>query len=160
MLARTALFAYADAAQKLKLKQTMSLIRELKRRNVFRVGVAYVVTAWLLIQVTDVVLNNTAAPDWVFSVIMLVLGLGFPVVLIFAWAFEMTPEGIKREKDVDRGQSITRQTRRRPRPVHHPPDGPQAGFRHHRHPGHGPGLLHLGIPLLRGAKRKHQDFVE
>jgi TolB-like protein len=113
MLARTALFAYADAAQKLKLKQTMSLIRELKRRNVFRVGVAYVVTAWLLIQVTDVVLNNTAAPDWVFSVIMLVLGLGFPVVLIFAWAFEMTPEGIKREKDVDRGQSITRQTGRK-----------------------------------------------
>jgi TolB-like protein len=91
----------------------MSFFVELKRRNVFRVGIAYAVVAWLVLQFADVVLNNVAAPEWVFSVIMLVLGIGFPVALVFAWAFEMTPEGIKREKDVDRSQSITPQTGRK-----------------------------------------------
>jgi TolB-like protein len=91
----------------------MSFFAELKRRNVFRVGVAYVVTAWLLLQASDVVLNNVEAPGWVFRVIMLLLGIGFPLVLIFAWAFEMTPEGLKRERDVDRGQSITHKTGRK-----------------------------------------------
>ena len=85
----------------------MSLFIELKRRNVFRVGIAYLVVAWLVMQVADVVINNVGAPGWVFQIIMLVLGIGFPVVLIFAWAFEMTPEGLKKEKDVDRSQSIT-----------------------------------------------------
>ncbi len=88
----------------------MSLFNELKRRNVFRVGIAYVIVAWLVLQVADVVLNNITAPDWVFQVIMLVLGIGLPVVLVFAWAFELTPEGIKRDKDVDRSESITPQT--------------------------------------------------
>ena len=83
---------------------------ELKRRNVFRVGVAYLVTAWLLLQMADVVLGNIGTPEWVFKAILLVLGLGFPVALLFAWAFEMTPEGIKKEKDVDRSQSITQVT--------------------------------------------------
>ena len=91
----------------------MSFFDELKRRNVFRVGIAYVVVAWLVMQVADVVINNIEAPEWVFQAIMLVLGIGFPVVLIFAWAFEMTPEGIKKEKDVDRSQSITKQTGRK-----------------------------------------------
>ena len=80
----------------------MSFFNELKRRNVIRVGIAYVVVAWLTMQFADVVLNNIAAPGWVFQVIMLVLAIGFPMVLIFAWAFEMTPEGLKKEKDVDR----------------------------------------------------------
>jgi len=88
----------------------LSFFNELKRRNVFKVGVAYVVAAWLLLQVADVVINNIGAPDWVFRVILLVLGLGLPVILLFAWAFEMTPEGLKLEKDVDRSQSITTQT--------------------------------------------------
>ncbi len=88
----------------------MSLFAELKRRNVFRVGIAYVIVAWLVLQVADVILNNITAPDWVFQVIMLVLGIGLPVVLVFAWAFELTPEGIKRDKDVDRSESITPQT--------------------------------------------------
>ena len=88
----------------------MSFFEELKRRNVIRVGIAYVVVAWLVMQFADVVLNNIAAPGWVFQVIMLVLAIGFPLVLIFAWAFEMTPEGLKKEKDVDRSQSITPQT--------------------------------------------------
>jgi adenylate cyclase len=91
----------------------MSLIEELKRRNVFRVGIAYAVIAWLLLQVADVVLNNIAAPDWVFLAIMLAMGLGFPIALLFAWAFEMTPEGLKKEKEVDRSQSITGTTGRK-----------------------------------------------
>jgi adenylate cyclase len=88
----------------------MSLFNELKRRNVFRVGIAYAVVAWLVVQVADVMIDNLGAPEWVFGSILLVLGLGFPVVLVFAWAFEMTPEGLKRESEVDRSQSITPQT--------------------------------------------------
>ena len=91
----------------------MSLFNELKRRNVFRVGIAYLIVAWLVMQVADVVINNIEAPVWIFQVIMLLLGIGLPVVLIFAWAFEMTPEGIKKEKDVDRSQSITPMTGRK-----------------------------------------------
>ena len=89
------------------------LIQELKRRNVFKVGAAYVVLAWLLAQITDVFLEPFGAPDWVIKTILLVLVIGFPLALFFAWAFEMTPEGIKKEKDVDRSQSITTQTGRK-----------------------------------------------
>ena len=91
----------------------MSLFQELKRRNVFRVGIAYLITAWLVLQVSDVVLGNIVAPDWVFKTILLICALGAPVVLIFAWAFEMTPEGLKREKDVDRSRSVTHVTGRK-----------------------------------------------
>jgi TolB-like protein/Tfp pilus assembly protein PilF len=91
----------------------LSLFNELKRRNVFKVGVAYVVVAWLIIQVVDIVINNIGAPDWVFRVILLLLGIGLPVILLFAWAFEMTPEGLKREKQVDPSESITNQTGRK-----------------------------------------------
>ena len=86
------------------------LFEELKRRNVFKVGTAYVVLAWLLAQITDVFLEPFGAPDWVVKSILLVLMAGFPLALFFAWAFEMTPEGIKKEKDVDRTQSITQET--------------------------------------------------
>jgi TolB-like protein/Tfp pilus assembly protein PilF len=95
------------------LKNIMALFQELKRRNVIRVAAAYIITTWLLLQVADVVLNNIAAPEWVFKTIMLVLALGFPLAVLFAWAFEMTPEGIKKEKDVDRTQSITQVTGRK-----------------------------------------------
>ncbi|NIM69684.1 MAG: tetratricopeptide repeat protein [Xanthomonadales bacterium] len=91
----------------------MSLFAELKRRNVFKVGAAYLVMAWLVMQVADVVLNNIAAPDWVFRVILLLLGVGFLLAVFFAWAFELTPEGIKREHEVDRSRSITHQTGRK-----------------------------------------------
>jgi TolB-like protein/tetratricopeptide (TPR) repeat protein len=90
----------------------LSIFEELKRRNVIRVGVAYGIAAWFLLQISDLVLENIAAPDWVMQTIMLVLAIGFPVIVLFAWAFEMTPEGIKREKDVDRTTSITNQTGR------------------------------------------------
>jgi TolB-like protein/Tfp pilus assembly protein PilF len=91
----------------------MSFINELKRRNVIRVAIAYGVAAWFILQLSDVVLENINAPDWLMQTIMLVLAIGFPVVVIFAWAFEMTPEGIKKEKDVDRSQSITSVTGRK-----------------------------------------------
>jgi len=85
----------------------LSLFKELKRRNVFKVGIAYIVLAWLVMQVADVILNNVVAPGWVFHVLLLFLGIGFLFALFFAWAFELTPEGIKREKEVDRSLSIT-----------------------------------------------------
>jgi len=88
----------------------LSLFNELKRRNVFKVVIAYIVVAWLVMQVADVVLNNITAPGWVFQVLMLFLAIGFPFSVIFAWAFEMTPEGLKRESEVDRAQSITHET--------------------------------------------------
>jgi len=91
----------------------MSLFNELKRRNVFRVAIAYVIVAWLVMQIADVVLNNITAPDWVFQVLMLFLAVGLPIAVIFAWAFEMTAEGLKREHEVDRSQSITRHTGRK-----------------------------------------------
>ena len=85
----------------------MSLFSELKRRNVFRVAVAYVVMSWLLLQVADVLLQAFAVPDWAFRLIFLVLAIGLVPVVIFAWAFELTPEGLKREEDVDRSASVT-----------------------------------------------------
>lgn len=80
-----------------KIELALSLITELKRRNVFRVGIAYVVMAWLVVQVADVILSNIEAPSWIFQVLLLFLAVGFAVALVFAWAFELTPEGIKRE---------------------------------------------------------------
>ena len=91
----------------------MSLFDELKRRNVFRVAIAYTVTAWLVAQVAELALDSFQAPEWVIKTLLLFLALGLPFAIIFAWAFELTPEGLKREKDVDRTQSITSQTGRR-----------------------------------------------
>jgi len=91
----------------------MSFFNELKRRNVFRVGIAYLIGAWLLLQISDVVLNNIAAPGWVFKVIMLIVGIGLPIALFFAWAFELTPDGVKRESEVDRSQSNRQQSGRK-----------------------------------------------
>jgi TolB-like protein len=91
----------------------MSFFEELKRRNVVRVGVVYLIASWLLAQVADLLLENFQAPDWVIQAVLIVLLVGFPLALIFAWAFELTPEGIKKEKDVDRSQSITSVTGRK-----------------------------------------------
>jgi TolB-like protein len=88
----------------------MSFISELRRRNVFRVAIAYTVTGWLVAQVAELALDSFEAPDWVMKTILLVLVLGLPFAVLFAWAFELTPEGLKREKDVDRSASITQQT--------------------------------------------------
>jgi len=91
----------------------MSLIKELNRRNVFKVGVAYVIVTWLLLQVADVILPTFRTPDWVMQAFTFLLILGFPLALIFAWAFELTPEGIKLEKHVVREESITHATGRK-----------------------------------------------
>jgi len=91
----------------------MSFFEELKRRNVVRVGLAYVVIGWLLAQVAELAFDTFGAPDWVLKSFLFVLLLGLPLALFFAWAFEFTPEGVKREKDVDRSQSITAQTGRK-----------------------------------------------
>ena len=84
----------------------MSLIKELQRRNVFRVAAAYVVVAWLLIQVGATLEPAMHLPDWVDSVLAFFLLLGFPVALFLAWAYELTPEGLKREGEVDGDASM------------------------------------------------------
>lgn len=88
----------------------MSLFSELKRRNVFRVATAYIIVGWLLTEVLATLMPMFGVPEWVGKAVVIIVAVTFVPVLIFAWAFEMTPEGIKREKDVDRNASITSQT--------------------------------------------------
>ncbi|MCH9006017.1 MAG: hypothetical protein IH838_12115, partial [Proteobacteria bacterium] len=80
---------------------------EFKRRNVFKVGIAYLIVAWLIAQVTEIALDSFAAPDWTIKTVLFLLVIGFPLAIFFAWAFELTPEGIKLEKDIARTESIT-----------------------------------------------------
>src|SRR5205814_2104128 len=86
---------------------------ELKRRNVYKVAVAYAVVGWLLIQAASILFPTFEAPSWVMKVFVVVLVLGFPIVLIFSWAFEITPEGIKRESEVEPNKSVSRCTGRK-----------------------------------------------
>src|SRR5438105_9854018 len=86
---------------------------ELKRRNVYKVAVAYAVVAWLVIQIATQVFPFFEIPNWAVRLVVLLLILGFPVGLILAWAFEITPEGIKLEKDVAPSESITPRTGRK-----------------------------------------------
>ena len=79
----------------------------------FRVAVAYTVGAWFIAQIADLVLNNIGAPDWVIKALFLMLAIGFVIALMVAWAYEITPEGIKRERDVIRDESITHLTARK-----------------------------------------------
>ncbi len=90
----------------------MSFLDELKRRNVFRVGIAYAIASWLLLQIIDVVVPIIEAPEWVSKAILLLIAVGFPLALLFAWAFELTAEGLKFERDVDRSGSIAPKTGR------------------------------------------------
>ncbi len=93
-----------------KRRQTLSFFNELKRRNVFRVGTAYVVASWLLIQVAETIFPLFGFGDTPARILVVVLAIGVVPTLVLAWAFEMTPEGLKKEKDVDRSQSITPHT--------------------------------------------------
>jgi len=88
----------------------MSFFDELKRRNVVRVGLAYGIAGWVLLQVADLVLENIEAPSWVIQALMLFVLLGFIAALVIAWAYEITPEGIKKESEVDRSQTISGHT--------------------------------------------------
>ena len=90
-----------------------SFFAELKRRNVYKVAIAYGVVAWLLMQVASQIFPFFEIPSWAVRLVVLLLIIGFPVAVILAWAFELTPEGIKREEDVDLGSSITRKTGRK-----------------------------------------------
>ena len=86
---------------------------ELKRRNVYKVAVAYAVVGWLVIQISSTVLPTFHAPEWVVQTLVVLVALVFPIALVLAWAFELTPEGIKRAEDVAPGESITRKTGRK-----------------------------------------------
>ncbi len=88
----------------------MSFFDELKRRNVVRVGLAYGIAGWVFLQIADLVLENIEAPSWVIQALMLIVLLGFVAALVIAWAYEITPEGIKKESEVDRSQSIVGHT--------------------------------------------------
>src|SRR2546421_9270624 len=85
---------------------------ELKRRNVYKVAVAYAVVAWLLIQAASIILPTFEAPVWTMKVLVAALAIGLPIVVL-AWAFEVTPEGIKRAEDVLPNESITHRTGRK-----------------------------------------------
>ncbi|MEE4172932.1 MAG: tetratricopeptide repeat protein [Xanthomonadales bacterium] len=91
----------------------MSFFTELKRRNVFRATLAYAVFAWLLLQVVEFVLELVGSPDWVLRVLVVLAIAGLPAVAVFSWAFEITPEGVRREKDVDRSASQRPETGQR-----------------------------------------------
>lgn len=91
----------------------MSLFSELKRRNVFRVGTAYIVAAWLVIQVVETILPAFGFDSSAVRIVVIVLAVLFVPVLVFSWAFELTPEGLKRDHEVDRRLSITPQTGKR-----------------------------------------------
>jgi TolB-like protein/Tfp pilus assembly protein PilF len=98
------------AVSRRRRNKKMSLYEELKRRNVIRVAIAYLIAAWVVLQVSELVLETIEAPTWVLKVFLLLFALGMPIVLLFSWAYELTPEGIKREEDVDRSTSVTPET--------------------------------------------------
>jgi adenylate cyclase len=91
----------------------MNFFAELKRRNVYKVAVAYAVVAWLLIQAASIFLPAFDAPSWVMKIFIIVIIFGFPVALIFSWAFEITPEGIKLESEIEPNKSIKQRTGRK-----------------------------------------------
>src|SRR5438477_10848023 len=86
---------------------------ELQRRNVYRVAVTYAVVSWVLIQIATQVFPFFEIPNWAVRLVVLLLVLGFPIALILAWAFELTPEGFKRTEDVAPHESIRRHTGRK-----------------------------------------------
>ena len=90
-----------------------SFFSELKRRNVYKVAVAYAVVAWLLIQIATQVFPFFEIPNWAVRLVVILLILGFPVALILSWAFEITPEGIKLESEITPDESISHHTGRK-----------------------------------------------
>ncbi|HEX3122927.1 MAG TPA: hypothetical protein VHQ21_06450, partial [Rhodanobacteraceae bacterium] len=90
-----------------------SLFAELKRRNVFRACIAYVALGWVVTQVTGTVQPMLHLPEWIGPVVLWIGVIGFPFVVMFSWVYELTPEGLKREREVDRSASITHVTGRR-----------------------------------------------
>jgi adenylate cyclase len=79
----------------------LSFFGELKRRHVFRVTITYIIVAWLMLQVADVILDKIGVPDWTFKVILVFLVIGFPIAVMLAWAYDLTPQGLQRTEDLD-----------------------------------------------------------
>ncbi len=90
------------------MSEKPSFFAELKRRNVYKVAVAYAVVGWLLVQVATQVFPFFEIPNWAVRLVVLGIVIGFPVALVIAWAFELTPEGLKRTEDVDVSASRAR----------------------------------------------------
>ena len=95
------------------MSERASLFAELRRRNVFRVALTYAVVAWLLIQVASVFLPMVDAPAWIITAFVVLLGLGFAMALFISWAYEMTPEGLKRTEDLSPDEVIPYWSRRK-----------------------------------------------
>src|SRR5215467_6344864 len=95
------------------MSEKPSFFSELRRRNVYKIAVAYAVVAWLIIQAASILLPTFEAPAWGMKVVVMLVLLGFPAALVFSWAFEITPEGIKLESEIDPKKSITRKTGRK-----------------------------------------------
>jgi TolB-like protein/tetratricopeptide (TPR) repeat protein len=91
----------------------MSFFNELKRRNVIRMVLLYAVAGWVVLQIADVLFDPLGLPEWTFRLVLGLLLLGFPFALIFAWVFEMTPQGLRRERDIDPATSIVAHTGRK-----------------------------------------------
>mgnify|MGYP001182236458 CR=1 FL=1 len=91
----------------------MSIFAELKRRNIFRVALLYIVASWLILQLINILVAQLGIPAWTFRFIFTLLLICFPMVLTFSWICELTPDGIKREQDIEAEASITPQTGRR-----------------------------------------------
>ena len=100
----------ADSVDK---RSATGIFAELKRRSVFRIGIVYVVTAWVLLQIGDVVFDFLEVPVWAGKLLIVFLAFGLLVALILAWAFELTPEGVMREKDIDRSKSAAHHSGRK-----------------------------------------------
>src|SRR3954471_13430808 len=86
--------------------RSQNFFAELKRRNVYKVAVAYAVVGWLVMQVSATIVPALHLPDFITTAIVVLVLLGFPIALVIAWAFEMTPEGMKRTDDVSPGEKI------------------------------------------------------
>jgi membrane protease YdiL (CAAX protease family) len=89
----------------------MSLIQQLKRRNVIRVAIAYCVVGWLVLQMAHIAAPALGFPGWTYQTLLLIGVFGFPLVLLFAWTFELTPGGLKRTEQVQPTESIAEETR-------------------------------------------------
>ena len=91
----------------------MSLFQELKRRNVIRTGLAYLAVSWLVFEVLSAVMDVFGAPDWAIKSPVAVLAVGLPIALVFAWVYEITPDGVRKTSEVDASGSLAHSTGRR-----------------------------------------------
>src|SRR5210317_310197 len=91
----------------------MKFLDELKRRNVIKATMAYIVVAWVLVQVLTIILPEFEAPGWVLKTLMILMAVGLPIWMIFSWVYEVTPEGLKKTANISSDESITSSTNRR-----------------------------------------------